>query len=222
MKYLILPVYVMDQENAVMQDDCFSSFNQNTNRDEVTVIVIDNGSLYGVDEAQSFADIYVRTPCPVGYAKAVNMGWKITETYTDCEYVGVLNNDLIFLPNWLQPLIDNLDSKTAACASYDQPMPIEAVTDHIWSSCFLMKDSIRKEIGYFDDVNLPYRYHDQDYWMRAKSLGYSFKRIGASQVKHKESSTYKKMVEKNTEVNEERIVRERWGVAMAQYYNKPA
>lgn len=214
MIYLILPIYIPDMDNYQMTIDCENSLFDKTSN--FKLITIRNGGM--VYSPSLREEIFLDFPGKLGYARAVNIGWRVCEELPDCEYVGVLNNDLIFHDNWLQPLIDHLDNKTAACASYDQDVPEDLVSDHIWSSCFLMKNETRKKIGYFDSENLPFRYHDQDYWMRAKSMGLNFKRVGASRVDHKESSTYKKMTEKNNEGSERQIVLNRWGVDMAQYY----
>jgi GT2 family glycosyltransferase len=217
MIYLILPSYVMDEENMQMQYKMLESLHNTKSEVKYKVVGIDNGSIdYARLDLQVNSDFFVKMPSPIGYARAVNIGWKITEELPDCEYVGVLNNDLTFRPGWLEALVANLDDETAACASYDQDIDPSAVTDHIWSSCFLMKNETRKKIGYFDAENLPYRYHDQDYWIRAKKMGLRFKRIGASRVDHKESSTYKKMPERANEEKEKQIVISRYGVAMAQ------
>lgn len=215
----IFPIYVPDQENAVMQEVCFQTFNQTDFPGEVRRIVIDNGSRFGAEDAQKFADIYVRLPTPVGFARAVNIGWKISEALHS-ETVGVLNNDLTFLdPQWLKTLLVHLDDSACAVAPYDAPQ--HGITDHIWSSCFFQKQATRQKIGLFDDINLPWRYHDQDYWIRAKRLGLSFKRVGASQVRHKESSTYFKLPQKLMEGREAQIMQDRWGVTMAQHYERP-
>lgn len=81
-----------------------------------------------------------------------------------------------------------------------------------------MRPEVRREIGYFDDKYLPFRYHDQDYWIRAKKLGYHFLRTGSSRVKHRESSTYRKMPQRHNESKEAQVMMDRYGVTMAEYY----
>ncbi len=210
---VILPSYVIDEENEKLQDLCLFSMGLPP---DCRKIAIDNGGNFGGIALEKWADIYVRTSKPLGYAAAVNLGWRMATA----DYVVVLNNDLEFKRNWLPPLIEYLNAhhSVAAAASYDFDVPLETVTDHIWSSCFAMRNEVRQELGFFDDEYLNYRYHDQDYWCRAKKAGYRFARIGKSRVNHKESSTYKKMPEKNNEQNEQDIMLARWGVAMAQHY----
>ncbi len=217
MTYLILPSLVVDDENLAICREMLESLAFHTA--DYTLIGIDNGSIPEAKELlQKHSHIFVSFSHPLGYARAVNIGWRMVEELVDAQYVGVLNNDLTFTPGWLEALQQHLDEKTAACASYDSRVG-NIVTNHIWSSCFLMLPETRKNIGYFDAENLPYRYHDQDYWIRAKKLGLEFKRIGASQVGHKESTTYKKMPEKANETNEYQIMQKRYGVTMAQGYN---
>lgn len=200
-----------------MQKVCFDTFNQTIFPEPIRRIVVDNGSRFGSDDAKAFADLYIWSPTPLGFAGAVNIGWRVS----DARIVGVLNNDLTFIqPDWLLKLIPHLGYiDTAAVAPYDHPQ--EGVTDHIWSSCFFMHQETRQKIGLFDAEHLPWRYHDQDYWIRAKNLGLNFKRVGASQVRHKESSTYFKMPQRVEEGKEAEVMKARWGVTMAQHYERP-
>ncbi len=224
MNYFIFPTFVEDEENKQIQRECFDSFIKTTNFVNKQIIVIDNGSIYeAYTDARGFATHMISFAKPIGFAKAVNLGWKLTEAIGDAEYIGVLNNDLVFHEGWFDGLLDHIDDNTAAVAPSDYPL--EGVNDHIWSSCFFQRADIRRRIGFFDE-KLNYRYHDQDYWIRAKKLGLNFKRIGKNRVDHKESTTYKKMLRSNPaiadiEQNEANIMLERYGVKMAQdYINK--
>lgn len=217
MIYFVLPIYVQDEENEAIQEEMLASLLLTTGQTESKLIVVDNGSKFGMREAQAHADYYVRTDEPIGYARAVNIGWSIVDQLDQKADIVVLNNDLTFQEGWLLPLIRTLDDPmVAGVAPYDFNVPADQVTNHIWSSCFAIRQQTRKEIGFFDADQLPYRYHDQDYWARAFSLGYNFKRIGASRVSHKESTTYKKMGKQAQEAQEEQIMQQRWGTTMAQ------
>jgi len=226
MIWVILPAYVQDLENNDIQREMLGSFtlfdqpgNPLTHHKK---IAIDNGSLPTASiDLEQWADYYVITDHPIGYARAVNLGWAMVDQLaSDDDFVLVLNNDLTFTEGWLTSLVSFLEQHpdAAAVAAEDRGVPHDAVSNHVWSSCFLMRQRTRKAIGFFDADQLPYRYHDQDYWMRAMSKGYQFYRIGASKVGHKESTTYKKMPERATEETERQIVEKRWGTYMAQWY----
>jgi GT2 family glycosyltransferase len=211
---VIFPIYVCDEENNAIQSNCFKTLYETVDRQHLNIIIIDNGSIQSAaDEARSVADIYIRTPRPIGYAKAVNIGWKLCEH----DVIVVANNDLAFKKGWLEPLLIRVDCETvvAPCEA-----AFEGESDEVWSSCFVMRNLTRQKIGFFDDVHLPYRYHDQDYWIRAKKKGIAFKRLGSSVVSHRESTTFNKMEKREEYIKaEERVMIDRHGTTMAALFN---
>lgn len=211
---IVFPTYVADIENQEIQHDCFVSFLGTIDRKDFRIIIVDNGSVESArEDARSIADVMVQLNQPVGYAKAVNIGWKLCESET----IIVANNDLTFKPGWLEPLLARVDIVTAVAPS---EVEFEGESDEIWSSCFMLKRSTRERIGFFDDVHLPYRYHDQDYWIRAKKSAISFKRLGNSIVGHRESTTFRKLPQKDEYIRaEEQIMKDRHGVVMAAHFN---
>lgn len=210
---IIFPIYVCDEENAAIQEECFASLMATVERKHLNIIIVDNGSIrVAADHAEDISDMYIRLPKPVGFARAVNIGFKLCENGIIC----VANNDLIFKERWLEPLLMRVDCGTVVAPSES---PFQGESDEIWSSCFVIRQNIREKIGFFDDVELPYRYHDQDYWIRARQLGVGFKRLGNSIVSHRESTTFRKMEKRNEYIkHEEDVMLRRYGVTMAAHY----
>jgi GT2 family glycosyltransferase len=208
---VIFPVYVADEENAALQRECFASFREHTPQAH-RVIVVDNGSVCGREDAQEVADVYVRLPEPVGFARAVNTGWRLAEAPLAC----VANNDLVFLAGWLAPLLEALAGGDADIAA-----PVDDRMSHVpfWWSCFVMAAATRERLGFFDEQALPWRYHDQDYGIRALRAGLRFARPEASRVLHRESATWFKMPHRGErDAAERQVMLARWGAATAAEY----
>ena len=92
------------------------SLYQFTDTDMFDLILVNNGS---TDETQKFIEdfasdksniIIIENSENLGYSKGNNIGIKeiIDKNY---EYIGFLNNDILFTPNWLEDTLDafNLD-----------------------------------------------------------------------------------------------------------------
>lgn len=206
---VIFPVYVADEENAALQRECFATFTEHTPQAH-RVIVVDNGSRHGREDAGALADVLVRLPHPVGFARAVNTGWRLTEA----PWVCVANNDLVFTRGWLRPLLEVL-----ACGQAEIAAPVDDRTPGapFWGACFVMAASVREKLGFFDDVSLPWRYHDQDYWIRAMQAGFRFARVAGSRVLHRESATWLKMPRRTEREQAERqVMLARHGTDMAE------
>lgn len=211
---IIFPIYVADNENADIQCRCFASFLETVESKDFNIIIVDNGSIMPAAlDAQLFADVYFRVREPLGFAKAVNIGWKLCEN----DIIIVANNDLTFKKGWLGPLLDRVADHLVVAPSTHE---FEGESKEVWSSCFMMRRTTREMIGFFNDVDLKYRYHDQDYWIRAKKMGIEFRRLGNSVVDHVDGATFHKMPKKNEYIQkEEQWMRNHHGITMANELN---
>lgn len=203
-----MPSYVIDQENLSHLSLCLSKLEECTERDLYELIIIDNGSNYGIDLMKEKADIYIRKDTPMGYARAVNLGMAIA----NCDYLLILNNDLFVSPNWLPQMIADYESTVGGIMS---PMDIESTTgifyDQHWFSLILMSRKVFTDVGYLDE-KINYRFHDQDYSIRVKKAGYEVMRTGNVRIDHINSATYGKMG-RNEDPAERQIMIGRYGVA---------
>lgn len=163
------------------------------------------------------ADIYIRKDYPMGYARAVNCGFALA----DCEDVAVINNDLFVQAGWLLGLQEEYDKTPGGIlAPFDFNVAKGPVyMNHHWYSLFYTRKDVLTKVGYFDE-SINYRYHDQDYSIRTKLMGFEVMRTPNVVVSHINSATYNKMEQKKNEGEEARIMAERYGYTMFEDWVK--
>jgi glycosyltransferase involved in cell wall biosynthesis len=165
-----------------------------------TVILIDNGSTDGTPrwgEQMNNAEFmggktlkYIRNNEKKGVAASWNQGIKMAFEDPQCEYVAVLNNDIVLHPKTLEHLMrfmdktgylmvtgDNIKDRMSAMTLIDLELP-EPFTDFdTWKiegwraegpdfSCFMISRETIRVIGWFDENFLGAYCEDQDYHAR--------------------------------------------------------
>jgi GT2 family glycosyltransferase/glycosyltransferase involved in cell wall biosynthesis/Tfp pilus assembly protein PilF len=192
---LIIPVF----NNVELTKKCIDSIRKNTRCDLYEIIIVDNASTDATLEyLNSLEDSVkiIRNEKNVGFAKACNLGARISES----DYLLFLNNDTEAKPSWLEYLLSvfnqnlevaiagakllypdrtiqhagieflplqhplNLNEFGAVNVMPDHPyrfldetMPLVNVRrelDMITGACLLIKSSVFKEVGGFDEVYL--------------------------------------------------------------------
>lgn len=185
---IILPTYSPDAEVTKHLDRCMDSLFATTPRESFLLLIVENGS-----HAASHigADMYVRTPEALGYARAVNLGIKLATTDTIC----IINNDLTFSEGWLQRLYADYASvmSCAIMAPQESGGPPGIQYDSHWWSCVMTRKSVIRQVGILDETKLNLRYHDQDWNIRARKSGLQVCRTGNVIVGHANSQTYSRM-----------------------------
>ena len=151
----------------------------------VQVIVVENGSSYGI--GKNTADVYIHKPAPIGYTRAVNIGLAIA----DGHYLVVSNVDIEFPQGWLQTLIHEYEVHGPGVLSPDDHGR-GGVWEESWYRVWMTDRNTFSNVGYLDQ-GLPHRTSDQDYSIRIVQKGFKVQRTGAVQVYHHESSTFNKM-----------------------------
>ncbi len=105
---IIIPIYNKWQFTY----NCLKSIKKNEPKTEFEIIVIDNASFD--DTSLMFEKIknitYLKNDINLGFSKACNRGAR----NANGEYLLFLNNDTVAKKNWLDPLIDELDSNKNA------------------------------------------------------------------------------------------------------------
>lgn len=205
---LILPAYV-PAELHEMTVRCLASLERTTPRESYQLVVVDNGS----DETPSrmlreWADLYVRKPEPIGYARAANIGIALA----DHEWIAVINTDIDFEQDgWLARLrADYAETPGGVLSAVDEERE-GIVYDESWFSCWLTHRKIVQVVGYFDE-SMGFRFHDQDYAIRITQAGYRVMRDGNVQVGHVDSATYDVM-DRDNDMEEEALMVDRWGAS---------
>lgn len=194
---IIIPSYVADQENCNHLIGCLEALDKNTNRDLYELIIVDNGSNFGVEEMKKVADIYKRYDQPLGYTKAVNIGLRLATTDLLC----VLNNDLFVPEKWLETMLEDMEK-----TGFDAIMPMDTdgeiyktqaeegkyYENWVWGALWIIKRKVFDGVGELDET-LNWRFSDQDYWIKVKMAGFKLGRTGNVVVKHVLGATYEKM-----------------------------
>lgn len=196
--------------------DCVASLLA-TNYERFEVLVVDNGSLDGVESLEALRDRRMKVlslPSNLGYAKACNLGSDLASG----SIVGFLNNDITVSPNWLSPLVsafctdpsigavqpkivlkDNPECLDAAgglidifgCAHERRGIPADEKAAEIFyakGAAILVPLSLFRRLGKFDESFFLY-YEETDLCWRVWLSGHRVLYVPASLVYHARAAT---------------------------------
>jgi O-antigen biosynthesis protein len=184
---IILPNYCPNDEVRGYCMDFLESLDKHTDREKYQFVVVENGSY--TKELEDRADIYIHKDKPMGYARAVNLGLAVS----DHDTLLIMNNDLVLPEKWLEILTDDYQGGILAPLDDQWRNPEKRIyEDAHWFSLVMMDRHTFSRVGYLDE-SLPYRFHDQDYSIRVKKLGFPVRRTGNLIVKHINMATYNAM-----------------------------
>jgi GT2 family glycosyltransferase len=209
---------VADEENYGILVKCLNSIKKNTPKELYELIIVDNGSNYGIEEMKDSADNYLRYDKPLGYTKAVNIGLNAAKG----KYLCVFNNDLFVNKGWLEQMLEDLDK-----SGFDAIMPMDRgmemyhteaesgkfYENWVWGALWIIKRDIYEKVGQMDE-ELNWRFSDQDYWIKIKMSGFRLGRTGNVVVDHVLGATYNKMgkIGSSEEVSESEEMNRRYKV----------
>ncbi|KOP64519.1 glycosyl transferase family 2 [Bacillus sp. FJAT-18019] len=195
--------------------DCIYSIKRHTN-EPYEIIVVDNGSSDGtVDICRQEGITFISLANNIGFPVACNKGLKIATGDT----LLLLNNDVIVTRNWLQNMLNCLNSEpnigivgpltNYASGKQQIDMPYTSLeemsnqlnepdakkwlqVDRIVGLCFLFKRELMDRIGLLDERYSPGHFEDDDYCYRARNAGYTFKIAGDVFIFHHGSASFAK------------------------------
>ena len=187
-----------------------------TDSEKFDLIVVDNGSEDGTAEKlKEFAKdknnfTLICNPKNVGYSKGNNIGLR-SVSGKNYDYIGLLNNDILFTPNWLEDTLsifeedkqlgmvspriqkngkmtekNYLDKYKSYLKKYKKNFEYSIEP---FFCCVLIKKEVIDKIGLMDENFTPAFWEDNDYCFRAMYAGYSLARSNISFVFHKHSTT---------------------------------
>jgi len=183
---------------------------------EYSIHIVDQDSNDGTrqfcENRQNDKFWYHRYSPKVSLSEAWNRGVREALSDPECEYLFVINNDVIFHPETIDNLIESLHdtgysmvtcNNIAPNMTIDQfkDMKIDTNKDHDmrpitnWReegpdfSGFLITKKTIDEIGYFDENYYPAYYEDNDYHIRILKAGKHAKRISRAPFYHFGSMT---------------------------------
>ena len=209
---------------------CLESLYKNTDVELFDLYVVDNGSK---DETIVFIEEYqkrypniklIKNLQNEGYSKGNNIGLK-EALKKDYKYIGLLNNDILFTPDWLNKTIEafSLDEQLGALSprnnektnltafnylnSYKKYLskfktPIRYVVTPFFS-CVIFKRRVLDEIGLFDENYSPAFFEDNDLSFRVLYKGYSLGYCNNTFIFHNHSTTSKNIDKSIFERNKE-------------------
>ena len=221
---IVLPTYLIDEENLAHHRAFMNSLRETESDSQWEIVIVDNGSKLGQFELEADGDHYIRFEEPLGYARAVNLG--IRHALNNCnegaglERVIVANNDLVFDEDgWLAQMHAAYDAHGGVLSAQDtRAHTDEYYPNESWYSFWMIDVPTWKAIGELDDEKLNYRFHDQDYSIRAVQAGFNVGRTGHVQVRHANSATYKKMNRNEDPEEREEMIRRHGHALFSDWY----
>ncbi len=215
---IITPVYnKFEQATKLFLDSIY----RYTDSEVFDLIIIDNGSTDNTTEYlknfekehSNLKVIYNKEN--FGYSKANNQGIKLA-LKSKYEYIGLLNNDILFTPDWLENTLKifEYDTQLGMAAPRDAGRrkffkkkltpenyimyykgylkrfeePLKYMLEPLFS-CVIIKREVIEKIGLMDENFTPAFWEDQDYCLRALYAGFSLATSNISFVFHNHSTT---------------------------------
>ena len=189
-----------------------------TSEDEFDFIIVDNASTDGTREylesvkASHNNITLILNEENVGYSKGNNQGIKAILD-KDYEYIGLLNNDIMFTPNWLKDTLSIFEKDKQLGMVSPRIQKHKSINKQNYLSkyknylkkfkgdfsyslaplfcCVFVKKEVIEKIGLMDENYTPAFWEDQDYIFRTFYAGYSLARSNLSFVFHNHSQTSK-------------------------------
>jgi len=135
---------------------------------EDEIIIVDNGSTIDMTELIKMCDIYVKTPKPIGYGGAMNIGTKISKA----EYIVFASNDMRVGPDWAQTMLEKFNSDPKiGIVSCHGPHMIPSTGSAFNGIFWMLNKKVIDDIGYFD-ILYPREADDSDFCLRAVAAGW--------------------------------------------------
>lgn len=202
---------------------------QYTDINDFDLIIIDNASSDGTTEylkklKEKYDNITVIfNEKNLGYDIANNQGLKLINTEDNIEnkYIGLFNNDILFTPNWLNPLIKVFenDPKIGLASprlqrkckfnsknylkhyqkfleKYQKKFGEFSLNIITYFCAAIIPVKVFKKVGFLDENFSPAYFEDDDYAIRTFYQGYKVGYINTSFVYHNHGTTTKNLSEK--------------------------
>ena len=187
-----------------------------TDENSFDLVIVDNASSDGtVEYIKDFAKTHnnltlIENHENSGYAGGNNIGLKFVKD-KDYEYVGLLNNDILLTPNWLENTIKGFDiDESVGMLSPRNNEKCKLTSKNYldgyekylkkfkkslryvvtpFFSCVIMKKELTDRVGLLDENFNPAFWEDNDYSFRAMYLGYGLAYINSVFIFHNHSTT---------------------------------
>ncbi|MGH7259924.1 MAG: glycosyltransferase family 2 protein [Nitrospiraceae bacterium] len=177
---------------------CLSSIVQWTDP-PYEVVVVDNGSTDGTREfLRTVKATVITNDTNLGCAKAWNQGVRASQAAV----VGILNNDIVVTPGWLEGLLSFMENTGHGMVcpaaregkldydldSYAQEFVRRcgraARSGDMYAACMLIRRDVFERVGLFDEAFLYGGCEDIDFLWRMKQAGFSVGMTGSVLIHH--------------------------------------
>ena len=222
---IIMPVWI---RNKKLEDLSISAINSLL-EPKAEFIIIDNGSPELFEYGRSVSSIFIRNRENLGYAKAVNQGFRLASG----DLIAVANNDIRVTLNWLeaaeafaaQPIF-KVGSLHYRMIGYGEKT---VAGDQVWlsgkerwcsSSFFVIRRDAIPEGGFDENYGLGGG-EDWDFWLRVRRAGWNTAYTNMAYYEHKDSSTLKTLPTREKDGKRaSTYFREKWGASPEELFEK--
>jgi len=158
-----------------------------------------------------------------GFSKGMNIGAWYSLKYCEPKYILFLNNDITFPSShkaWLSDLVQDMESDPSVAIAGPKIRTPDGIMEGAWiikgklflrkheisplqrkkcdvtyctGACFLIKSSVLKEIGLYDEKFSPFMFEDMDLFLRIKKSGYKILYDPKHTLNHVSSATIGKI-----------------------------
>lgn len=195
---------------------CLNSLYEFTDENLFDLVIVDNASSDGtVGYLREFAKNHnnvniIENFENLGYSGGNNIGLRYIKD-TEYEFVGLLNNDILFTPNWLENTMESFNfNETLGLISPRNNEKCKLTPDNYLNgykkylskyksalkyvvtpffSCVIIKKEVVDKVGLFDENYSPAFWEDNDYSFRAAYLGYSLAYTNSAFIYHNHGTT---------------------------------
>jgi len=221
-------IVILNWNSYKLLEDCLNAISKNTNRKNIEVIIVDNGS--SKDDVEFIKSIGSEFPIKtifnsknLGFVVGSNQGIRKADKDSD---ICLLNVDAVVQKNWLNELYETLMNHPRAgiVGPLGNEVPSghqregyveqDTVTPNLYGFCMLIMREVIEKIGCLDERYIIGGYEDNDYCIRSKLARYETVISAKSLVRHKSHQVYRLNKIDEDERQKMHAVNER------QYYNK--
>jgi GT2 family glycosyltransferase len=225
---IVIPCWLRNAELVQLFNNCVKSVEEWTK--DYELILVDNGSEHGQGCIMANADVYIRNKQNLGYAPAVNQGFRLAKG----EYVAIMNDDLEVYKDWDTNLMGCCKNGISFPRPLPDHLPLSTPQDNLAKWHANTRDDERVDMGFgglyvarrdvFASLAYPDgslldegfkmgMFEDTDLWQRANHANRPLTYSGTTFVWHKESATWNTLEDKKElfEANEKRY-KDKWGV----------
>ena len=181
---VVVPCYLLPHKAGELlrfTREAFDSLRQWTRRNPMELVVVDNGSQFGVEYLEDNADVYIRNRTNLGFAPAVNQGLKAATG----EWLVVMNNDVTLIHDWAATAIDQWDDRTGIISSHLHEHDPEhrvikeiAPWGHFFGALWMTRREVLDDVGYLDEGFERGMFEDRDLVLRIVKAGYQHIKTG--------------------------------------------